>query len=475
MIGIECGVGSLVLQVFGQRAVEIHLLPERGVVSIGRTTDNDVAIDDPSISRQHARLHVAAELEIEDLGSKNGCTLRRVRRDGSDASASAVEARVGKRERARFSPGDMVLLGSVVLAVRPRAGGREQPSVKIETQSMAEPAKAGVVLEDPAMRRVYELARRLAVGDVSILLLGETGVGKDVLARAIHEASPRASGPLVRLNCAALAEQLLESELFGHEKGAFTGAVATKPGLLESAHGGTVFLDEVGELPLTTQAKLLRVLEAGEVLRVGALKPRPIDVRFVAATNRNLSHEVSRGSFRKDLYFRLNGVSLVIPPLRQRLGELPALVGSMLGNAARRLARPAPRVDPAAMAALHRHSWPGNLRELRNVVERSLLLCQGGVITADLLHLEEGMAGGPGAVAEVPAVAAPAPAAAAPGGRGGVRDEMLALERDRMIEALERCAGNQTQAAEALGMSRRTFVKKLVDHDIPRPRSASRK
>ncbi|MCC6998790.1 MAG: sigma 54-interacting transcriptional regulator [Deltaproteobacteria bacterium] len=468
-------MGSLVLQVFGQRAVEVHLLPERGVVSIGRTTDHDVAIDDPSISRQHARLHVAAELEIEDLGSKNGCTVRRVRQGGSDASASAVEARVGKRERARFSPGDMVLLGSVVLAVRPRASGREQPSVKIETQSIAEPARAGVVLEDPAMRRVYELARRLAVGDVSILLLGETGVGKDVLARAIHEASPRASGPLVRLNCAALAEQLLESELFGHEKGAFTGAVATKPGLLESAHGGTVFLDEVGELPLTTQAKLLRVLEAGEVLRVGALKPRAIDVRFVAATNRDLSHEVARGSFRKDLYFRLNGVSLVIPPLRQRRGELRALVASMLGDAARRLARPVPRVDPAAMAALDRHSWPGNLRELRNVIERSLLLCQGGVITADLLHLEQGLAGGPGAVAEVPAVAAPAPAAAAPPGRGGVRDELLALERERMIEALERCAGNQTQAAEALGMSRRTFVKKLVDHDIPRPRSAPRK
>ena len=475
-------MASLVLQVFGQRAVEIHLLPERGVVTIGRTADNDVAIDDPSISRQHARLHVGAELEIEDLGSKNGCTVRRVRQGGSDASASAsaVEARVGKRERARFSPGDMVLLGSVVLAVRPRASGREQPSVKIETQSMAEPARAGVVLEDPAMRRVYELARRLAVGDVSILLLGETGVGKDVLARAIHEASPRASGPLVRLNCAALAEQLLESELFGHEKGAFTGAVATKPGLLESAHGGTVFLDEVGELPLTTQAKLLRVLEAGEVLRVGALKPRAIDVRFVAATNRNLTHEVARGSFRKDLYFRLNGVSLVIPPLRERRGELPALVASMLGDAARRLARPVPRIAPAAMAALERHAWPGNLRELRNVIERSLLLCQGGVITADLLHLEEGMAGGPGAVAEVPAVAAPAvavPAAAAsaPGGRGGVRDELLALERERMIEALERCAGNQTQAAEALGMSRRTFVKKLVDHDIPRPRSASRK
>ena len=240
------------------------------------------------------------------------------------------------------------------------------------------------------MQRIQEVAARAAEGNINVLLLGETGVGKEVLAQRIHRLSPRSDKPILCVNCAGLTETLLESELFGYEKGAFTGATQAKPGLLETAQGGTVFLDEVGELPLVIQAKLLRVIDSRQVMRLGGLKARPIDVRFISATNRDIEAEVQRGTFRRDLFFRLNGISLTIPPLRQRLSEIPALCEKFLSNACLDFGRnPQPVISQRAMALLRGYSWPGNIRELRNVIERAVVLCTGFEIGPEHLPMEK--------------------------------------------------------------------------------------
>jgi transcriptional regulator with PAS, ATPase and Fis domain len=301
--------------------------------------------------------------------------------------------------------------------------------------------------------------RRVASGVINVLVLGETGVGKDVLARRIHELSPRAKMPLVAINCGALTETLLESELFGHEKGAFTGAVHAKQGILESASGGTVFLDEVGEMPLPIQVTLLRVLDHREVMRVGAVRPRPIDVRFIAATNRDLEALVAEGRFRQDLYFRLNGLTLSLPPLRERVEEIEPLARTFLEQACRTMGRAdRPDIAPEALAAMRAYQWPGNIRELRNVIERAVLLSTGGVIARDHLPLEKMgavlAASGPPSTRHVP----PPPV-------DGPDDE-----RRRITEALDACAGNQSQAAKALGVSRATLIRRIEEYAIRRPR-----
>jgi transcriptional regulator with PAS, ATPase and Fis domain len=213
------------------------------------------------------------------------------------------------------------------------------------------------------MLNLYDRVQRIAASSINVLILGETGVGKEVVAEAIHRASGRRShGPLVRINCAALPEALVESELFGHQQGAFTGAVRDKVGLLEAADKGTVFLDEVGELPLPVQAKLLRVIESREITRVGGLKGQPVDVRFVAATNRDLQRDAQHGLFREDLYFRLNGVTVSVPPLRTRPLEIEPLAAAFAAGIAKELERPLPRLAEAARQRLLQHSWPGNIR-----------------------------------------------------------------------------------------------------------------
>lgn len=249
---------------------------------------------------------------------------------------------------------------------------------------------SAAVVADRRMQDLYRLAERIAAGNIAVLILGETGVGKEVLAERVHRMSPRSSKPYLKLNCAALSETLLESELFGHERGAFTGAVSSKQGLLETANGGTVFLDEVGELPHATQVKLLRVLEERVVQRVGGLKPIPLDVRFIAATNRDLETEIVRGTFRQDLYFRLNGATLVIPPLRERASEIPDLARAFISQAARNMGLGSqPALSREALAMMVSYSWPGNIRELRNVAERAVLLCGDGPIESSHLPLEK--------------------------------------------------------------------------------------
>ena len=298
------------------------------------------------------------------------------------------------------------------------------------------------------MQKLHELAARVAAAPLSVLLLGETGVGKEVFAEQIHRLSPRASKPLVKLNCAAFSETLIESELFGHERGAFTGAVHAKPGLFEAAEAGTVFLDEVGELPPTAQAKLLRVLEDRKVLRIGALRPHPVDFRVIAATNRDLDAAVAQGGFRQDLLFRLNGVSLVIPALRDRVGEIIPLAERFATRASKQLARPhPPRLSVETIRALEQHPWRGNVRELRNVIDRAVVLAPRDVIEPE--HLDK----------FTPAVAASLPGSA-PTKYPPAGSNDATSERDRIISALQRCGGNQTRAATDLGISRRTLVNR---------------
>jgi len=358
-----------------------------------------------------------------------------------------------------------------------------------------------------AMEGVRELVGRIAASTISVLILGETGVGKEVLAEMVHRRSPRASKPFLRLNCAALSDSLLESELFGHERGAFTGAVAQKRGLLETANGGTVFLDEVGEMPLATQVKLLRVIEERMVTRVGGLAPKSLDVRFVAATNRDLEAEVARGTFRQDLFFRLNGISIVVPPLRERKEEIEKLAQSFVAAASRDRPNP-PHLSRETLARLIAYSWPGNIRELRNVIERAVLLAGDGEIAPRHLPLEKMSApvttrvpsrsmvppparpSSPGVLPSSPnpgvspilspeagtdawpIIADPTqpPPPSMSGSSTALKDELAALERQRIVDALERCTWNQTRAAKMLGMSRGVLMARLDQYGIARPR-----
>ncbi|WP_437877123.1 sigma 54-interacting transcriptional regulator [Sorangium sp. So ce513] len=483
------GQSALELAVYAGGRVSRHPLPAEGQVSLGRSKENDVPIDDSSVSRRHAIIHLGPRITIEDLGSANGTRLRRERTAGPTTKLLELHLEQGKT--LELSVGDAVNLGSALIVILPREGA-------VSTAPGQGPGEPIVL--DPAMQRLYALAERVAASPITVLLLGETGAGKEVLAEHIHRRSPRAQGPFLRLNCAALSESLLESELFGHEKGAFTSAGQAKPGLLETAEKGTVLLDEVGELPPSIQVKLLRVLEDRKVMRVGGLSPRPIDVRFLSATNRDLAAEVKRGAFREDLFFRLNGIALTIPPLRARTSEIAPLARAIADRTAAALGRRGPAFAPETVAALEAHGWPGNIRELRNVIERAVVLSGGDTLLPEHLLLDAaaaavpaaaapltptldtsaapagaaaaGVAGPAGATPAAPVRAADEEAGAARSGQtaGDLRRELDAIERRRIVDALEQCAGNQTQAAALLGMPRRTFVARLDAYGIPRPR-----
>ena len=341
----------------------------------------------------------------------------------------------------------------------PRAEGAPQP---LE-------ALSGALVVDRAMRELYTQAARVAKGDIAVLILGETGAGKELLAQEVHSASPRAGKPFVAFNCAALSETLLESELFGHEKGSFTGAGKEQPGLLEAAHGGTVFLDEVGDVPMATQVKLLRVLEEKKVMRVGSRSERVVDIRIVSATNRDLESEIARGTFRADLYYRLGGVTLSIPSLRERQAEIHPLATRFLAAAAKSSGRKAPKIDADTIELLQRYPWPGNVRELRNVMERACLLCADE--TLQPRHLPARLTDAARASAPPPLPTAPGePASALDATKAALEAEMKRVERQRIIDAIAKCGGNQTQAAALLGISRRTLVTRLSELDLPRPR-----
>ncbi|HEY6459574.1 MAG TPA: sigma 54-interacting transcriptional regulator [Polyangiaceae bacterium] len=415
---------------FGSEGHSVFQLPERGSIVVGRGREAHLRLESDSVSRAHAVLHLGPPLTIEDCGSANG-----TRVDGRPLGAGRPEPIV---------PGAIVEIGTVRLVV-----GR---------------SLVGVSAAADPMERVRAIVERVARSDLSIIVGGETGVGKEVLVESIHRASERASGPLLRLNCAAFPENLLEAELFGYERGAFTGATEAKPGLLESARAGTILLDEVAELSLSTQAKFLGVLERREVTRLGALHPRPIDARFIAATHRDLDLLVVLGQFREDLHFRLNGITINVPPLRERLREVRGIAHDLLRNAATRGGKAMPKLTEDACLLLESYRWPGNVRELRQVLERAVLLSDG-----ERIGVEHLVFGKTGAVPTQGAVDRGAPPETrSPAGSAGVEPEAR-----RIANALERSGGNQKEAAKLLGISRRTLANRLDKLGLARPRKSA--
>jgi len=327
-------------------------------------------------------------------------------------------------------------------------------------QKILEPATEGVPdgpyldSASPVMAEVIGDARMVAEGDTTVLLHGETGTGKEVLARFIHARSPRAAGQFLPINCGALSTHLAESELFGHERGAFSGAADRRQGYFETAHGGTLVLDEVSELPLPLQTRLLRVLQEREVLRVGASRPTAVDVRVIATTNRDLRAMVDAGEFRRDLFFRLNVFPIHVPPLRDRLVDLEPLVHVLLARLSAKLDKLPPALEPGALDRLAQHPFPGNVRELSNLLERALIRAGSGPIRAE--HVSVG--------APARRVGAPAP------------DRLSEVERLTILRVLGDCDGNRTHASRRLGISIRTLRNKIRDYrssGIPVPEPSS--
>ncbi len=488
--GTREGHNLLLVSDAGIRNLE---LPKGSVLRIGRREDMDIVIDHPAVSREHALLIGGETPQVEDLGSRNGTNVQ--------------GAKIAARKRIPLRIGFVVSIGNANIFVRSATGSVE------DEEPLSEKTSPGLQSQEwgprslhPEVQDLYERVKLVAQSNIPILVLGETGSGKELLAERIHAYSKRSHKPMLRVNCAALSEGILASELFGHEKGAFTGAHATKIGLFEAADGGTLFLDEVGELTPATQAKLLRVLETGEVTRVGSHKPRHVDVRVIAATNRDLRIHVARGEFRSDLFFRLNGISVALPALRRRPNDILPLAAFFAERIAARLSRSTPGFTPEAESALKSHRWPGNVRELKNVIERAVLLCPTDAITSDALQLDAGFSSrevetmGGESVRPTSSNPGRTPMATLPDGLHGERRsdrppksvrpgsrlrnyksraehlkaELARAERDRIIDALEQ-AGTQAAAAEILGISRRALLSKLDALEIPRPRKGKDK
>jgi DNA-binding NtrC family response regulator len=311
----------------------------------------------------------------------------------------------------------------------------------------------GIVGACPAMKDVFERIRKVAPTSSTVLILGESGTGKELVARAIHAQSPRRDAPIVTVNCASVPSSLIESELFGHEKGAFTGASSAHAGLIEAADGGTLFLDEIGELPLTVQAQLLRVLQNGEVRRVGSTRVRRVDVRLVAATHRDLAVMIQEGSFRSDLYFRLRVVDVVLPPLRERGEDIDELALFLLEKICTRLNRPRRGMSAGALQAIRGHSWPGNVRELENAIERAVILFDATTLLREHLGLEA------------------APSRPSPSAPPGEDDDLSLTAYFRRFVLTHQDHMSESDMAAKLGISRKALWERRMKHALPRPRS----
>ena len=436
--------------IYAGGVISVPLFDAKRPLVIGRAKDADLVIDDPSVSRRHAMLHFGEDVELEDLGSQNGTMI--VDRSPSDAGQTArmTPRRLCPGERAVVRSMIHAQLGTVTLLLQARTEASQGAAPR---EPFALPQ--GVIVASAALRQVFGFAERVAQGSINVLLLGETGVGKEVLADYIHRASPRRGGPFVQVNCATVRGEVLESELFGYERGAFPGAVAAKGGLIEAAEGGTLFLDEISGMPPDLQARLLRFLEDRRTTRVGSTESRQVDVRIVSATNSDLAGEVKAGRHRGDLYFRLHGVSIEIPPLRTRPADIVPLAQHFARIHAAALGlSPAPLVSPAALAALARLPLLGNARELSNLVERAMLLAEPG----EAIHEDQVIPARPGDAPRAPLEEVEAPS----------DDDKL-----RVLAALEEHGGNQTRAAKRLGISRRALIVRLERYDIPRPRRDS--
>ena len=317
-----------------------------------------------------------------------------------------------------------------------------------------EDQNSSIIGQSRALWQVVQLADKVAPTDAAVLLLGESGTGKDLLARTIHNRSMRRDGPFFSVNCAALTENLLESELFGHERGAFTGATETKKGIFEVANNGTLFLDEISETGPSFQARLLRVVQDGQFLRVGGNRHLKTDVRLISSSNRDIQQAIDDGSFRSDLFYRLSGIQIHVPPLRERKEDIPLLARHFVEKYANEMRRPVPTIAPEALLLLTNYSWPGNVRELRNTIERALILGQGDVIEAEQLPKE----------VTATALAEPEPELSFHIPQTGLR--LTDLEKKLVEEALELAEGNQVQAARLLGISRDAFRNRLKKHGL---------
>jgi two-component system response regulator AtoC len=466
----EAGVKTrLWLTIVDQTESRMMPMPEFGKLRIGRAEDSDIILASPSVSRNHAVIAIKMNaVTIKDMGSANGTRIngKRIAPNGEEAvppgvavliggaslvihqlaSAPNIE-KTGQSGNASFR--EVIMAGEHIQALR-----TGKP-----VEDLAQSPYGKLVVQSVAMQKLFQLVDRVAPGTITVLLIGETGVGKEVVAQAIHERSPRRHRPYLRLNCSAFAENLLESELFGHEAGAFSGARAAKPGLFETADGGTVLLDELGEMPLTIQAKVLRVIETHEVIPLGGTRVRKLDVRFLSATNRDLRERISKGHFREDLYFRLSGVTLEVPPLRARRVEIAPLARQFAAEAATALGRgDVPSLSKESLRFLEEQPWPGNVRELRNCVERAVLLSTSDVLTREDVDPNSTQSDSRKTQKTMELIMP----------RGIESSE--SSEREKIQEALALCAGNQTRAAALLGIARRTLVKKLALMGIPRPR-----
>jgi transcriptional regulator with PAS, ATPase and Fis domain len=396
------------------------------LIRIGSSTESDLVLTDDTVSRRHCEIELSETgFRVRDAGSTNG-----VRINGARVYDAA------------FDTACDLTLGETVIAIKPLSDteDREQTSAQRFGDLRGGSSK---------MRELFAELERFAPSNLSVLIEGETGTGKDVVAESIHRASPRAEGPYVVFDCSAVAPSLVESELFGHERGAFTGAVGARPGVFEEASGGTLFLDEIGELPKDLQPKLLRALEKREVRRLGGRNTISVDVRVVAATNRNLLAEIQRGNFRQDLYYRIAGAKVSVPPLRERLDDVPMLVEHFIS-----LERPGAglsAIPPAVQEMLKGHRWPGNVRELRNAVQR-LLVAPELPLTRDDLP--------PAQLPDSERVLEPL--------RIARRDAAEAFERDYLREALTRSNGNVTRAAAIAEVSRQMIQKLMRKHGLER-------
>jgi DNA-binding NtrC family response regulator len=392
---------------------------ETGSLTIGSSRACDLVIREATVSKKHAELIVTGgRFMVRDLGSTNGTRL-----NGTDV------------REAFLKPGDVVELGRSRVRFTPR---QEEVRVLPSARDQFGPVHGASL----AMRQLFGILERVAPTDATLLIQGETGTGKDLVARAIHDASPRAARPLVVLDCSAISPDLVASELFGHTEGAFTGASRRREGAFEEASGGTIFLDEIGELPLDVQPKLLRVLENREVRPLGSNRTVAVDVRIVAATHRDLARMVDAGRFREDLYFRLAVVRVDLPPLRQRTEDLPGLTAALLAGMKSRFGPP--EIGPEALSILASQSWPGNVRELRNVLERTIALASGPRIEAADLMLTSGA----GRAATGPAFDV----------EGRTLEE---IEKEVIRRTMARAHGSQKEMARLLGIHPNTLREKL--------------
>jgi transcriptional regulator with GAF, ATPase, and Fis domain len=454
------GNGPVLLE-HRQKAVVIGG-PDRGAeaeivsnnLTIGTAPNNDLVLTDPTVSRRHCIVSVLRDrYVVRDLESTNGTVV-----DGTPV----IQAFLG--------PGARIRLGDTEILFEPKKKWQ-----RIEQQSGDHFGKLWG--SSDTMKPVFALLAKLAPTDLSCILVGETGTGKELAARAIHDGSKRADKPFVVVDCGAISENLIESELFGHERGAFTGAERQRIGAFEAAHGGTVFLDEIGELPIDLQPKLLRVLERREIKRLGSTRLIETDVRVVAATHRDLPAMVRSGTFREDLYYRLAEVVATLPPLRERVGDIALLVQRILEEYAEPGQR-AMTLEPSAIEELERRPWPGNVRELRNVLRRSMMLAGGPVLRVADLRMSSGPSNRPSSRP----LTSPPSAPPGPGGESSIppsievaedlpikdaRDRWVApMEREYLIRVLKRCGGDLDKAANEAGVHRKSFERLLRQHGI---------